>query len=58
MKAKLAQFWNDEEGITALEYGQTAGTVAVGRVAALATFAGALSGLFTSLQAKLANASK
>jgi pilus assembly protein Flp/PilA len=58
MKAKLAQFWNDEEGITALEYGLIAGTIAVALVAALATFTGALSGLFTSLQAKHANASK
>jgi len=58
MKAKLAQFWNEEEGITALEYGLIAGTIAVALVAALATFTGALSGLFTSLQAKLPNASK
>ncbi|WP_435816246.1 Flp family type IVb pilin [Achromobacter xylosoxidans] len=57
MKAKLAQFWNEEEGITALEYGLIAGTIAVALVAALATFTGALGDLFTSLQAKLAAAS-
>ncbi|WP_234356651.1 Flp family type IVb pilin [Achromobacter xylosoxidans] len=33
MKAKLAQFWNEEEGITALEYGLIAGTIAVALVA-------------------------
>ncbi len=35
MKAKLAQFWNDEEGITALEYGLIAGTIAVALVSCL-----------------------
>ena len=36
MKAKLAQFWNDEEGITALEYGLIAGLVAVALVIGVA----------------------
>lgn len=53
MKAKLAQFWNDEEGITALEYGLIAGLVAVALIAAVGTFSDALGTMFTDLGAKL-----
>ncbi|MFF7399620.1 MULTISPECIES: Flp family type IVb pilin [Achromobacter] len=53
MKAKLAQFWNDEDGITALEYGLIAGLVAVALIAAVGTFSDALSSMFTDLGAKL-----
>jgi len=53
MKAKLAQFWNDEAGITALEYGLIAGLVAVALIAAVGTFSDALSSMFTDLGAKL-----
>ncbi|MCY1364494.1 Flp/Fap pilin component [compost metagenome] len=49
MKAKLVQFWNDEDGITALEYGLIAGMIAVALLAAVKTFTTALDGLFTGL---------
>ncbi|WMD21054.1 Flp family type IVb pilin [Achromobacter seleniivolatilans] len=53
MKAKLAQFWNDEDGITALEYGLIAGLVAVALIAAVGTFSTALGDMFKALGAKL-----
>ncbi|MCW3152087.1 Flp family type IVb pilin [Achromobacter spanius] len=53
MKAKLAQFWNDEDGITALEYGLIAGLVAVALIAAVGTFTDALGNMFTGLGDKL-----
>ncbi|AUA58738.1 Flp/Fap pilin component [compost metagenome] len=53
MKAKLAQFWNDEDGITALEYGLIAGLVAVALIAAVGTFTDALGDMFTGLGGKL-----
>jgi pilus assembly protein Flp/PilA len=53
MKAKLAQFWNDEDGITALEYGLIAGLMAVAIIAAIGFFTGGLTSLFTDLGAKL-----
>jgi pilus assembly protein Flp/PilA len=53
MKSKLAQFWNDEEGITALEYGLIAGLMAVAIIAAIGFFTGGLTSLFTDLGAKL-----
>jgi pilus assembly protein Flp/PilA len=53
MKAKLAQFWNDEEGITALEYGLIAGLVAVALVVGVGAFTGSLKDMFNALKAKL-----
>lgn len=53
MKAKLAQFWNDEEGITALEYGLIAGLVAVALVVGVGAFTGSLKDMFNALKTKL-----
>ena len=53
MKAKLAQFWNDEEGITALEYGLIAGLMAAAILLAIGAFTGGLQTLFTDLAGKL-----
>jgi pilus assembly protein Flp/PilA len=49
MKAKLAQFWNDEDGITALEYGLIAGMIAVALLISVKTFTDALDGLFAGI---------
>ncbi|MDR7944812.1 Flp family type IVb pilin [Achromobacter aegrifaciens] len=53
MKATLAQFWNDEDGITALEYGLIAGMVAVALIVAVGAFTGALQSMFSDLGTKL-----
>ena len=53
MKATLAQFWNDEDGITALEYGLIAGMVAVALIVAVGAFTGSLKGMFEELGTKL-----
>ena len=42
----IKNFWNDEEGATAIEYGLIAGLIAVGLIAALTTLGTDLSGLF------------
>ena len=53
MKAAFSQFWNDEDGITALEYGLIAGIVAVALIAAVGTFSDGLKTLFEDLASKL-----
>ncbi|CAB3928003.1 Flp family type IVb pilin [Achromobacter anxifer] len=53
MKATLAQFWNDEDGITALEYGLIAGMVAVALIVAVGAFSGSLKSMFEDLGTKL-----
>ncbi len=55
MKQKLMQFWNEEEGITALEYGLIAGMIAVALLAVVGTFTDALEGLFTGLGGALSD---
>ena len=42
----IKNFWNDEEGATAIEYGLIAGLIAVGLIAALTALGGDLSSLF------------
>ncbi|WP_440130625.1 Flp family type IVb pilin [Achromobacter pulmonis] len=49
------QFWNEEEGITALEYGLIAGMIAVALLAVVGTFTDALEGLFTGLGGALSD---
>ncbi|WBX86649.1 Flp family type IVb pilin [Achromobacter mucicolens] len=56
MKTMLAQFWNDEDGITALEYGLIAGMVAVALIVAVGAFTGSLKDMFEDLGTKLDNA--
>ena len=42
MKDQIIKFWRDEEGATAIEYGQIAGLIGVALVAALTTLGGNL----------------
>lgn len=55
MKAKLVQFWNDEEGITALEYGLIAGVMVVALVGIFALLTGGLTTLFTNIASRLSS---
>ncbi|MDV2116226.1 Flp family type IVb pilin [Alcaligenes faecalis] len=54
MKTQLKQFWNDEDGATAIEYGLIAGLIAVAIIAALTALGTDLKGMF----AKVSNALK
>ena len=49
----IKNFWNDEEGATAIEYGLIAGLIAVALITALSTLEGGLSSLFNAIGAKL-----
>ena len=52
MKKFLARFWNDEDGVTAIEYGLIAALIAVALVGG-ATLAGTgLNNLFTQVGTK------
>lgn len=53
MKQQLAQFWNDEEGATAIEYGLIAGLIAVVIMGALGLIGQDLNSLFEAIQTKL-----
>ena len=46
MKTQLQQFWKDEDGATAIEYGLIAGLIAVAIIAALTTLGGDLRAMF------------
>lgn len=46
MKAQLQQFWNDEDGATAIEYGLIAGLIAVAIIGVLGTLSGKLEAMF------------
>ncbi|MCX5564215.1 Flp family type IVb pilin [Alcaligenes phenolicus] len=46
MKTQLQQFWNDEDGATAIEYGLIAGLVAVAIIGILTTLGGDLKDMF------------
>ena len=54
----IKNFWNDEEGATAIEYGLIAGLIAVGLVAALTAIGTDLSGLFGKIREILTTATK
>jgi len=49
----IKNFWNDEEGATAIEYGLIAGLIAVALITALTALQTDLSGLFESIGDKL-----
>lgn len=49
----VKNFWNDEEGATAIEYGLIAGLVAVGLIVALTALGTDLSALFGRVSTKL-----
>ncbi len=53
MKEHLIQFWNDEEGATAVEYALIAGLMAVAIIAAIGSFSGGLQTLFEELADKI-----
>ncbi|MCS4295471.1 MAG: Flp family type IVb pilin [Comamonas sp.] len=42
----IKNFWNDEEGATAIEYGLIAGLISVAIIAVLTTMGGSLNTLF------------
>ena len=56
MKTQLQQFWQDEDGATAIEYGLIAGLIAVAIIGVLAALSGGLKGLFTRITTELTNA--
>ena len=56
MLKTLTDFYSDESGATAIEYGLIGALVAVGIIAALTTFGGSLSGMFNSVSSKSAEA--
>lgn len=45
----LKNFWNDEEGATAIEYGLIAGLISVGIIVAATALGTSLSDLFTRI---------
>ncbi|WP_082308246.1 MULTISPECIES: Flp family type IVb pilin [unclassified Achromobacter] len=53
MKGRFVQFWKDEDGITALEYGMIAGLIAVALVVAIGYLTDGLESLFTTIKTKL-----
>ncbi len=55
MKSTLVRFWNDEEGITALEYGLMAGLIAVAVIAAVGLLTDGLNDVFKNVGLKLTN---
>jgi pilus assembly protein Flp/PilA len=52
----IKQFWQDEEGATAIEYGLIAGLISVVIVVAITALGGNLSTLFTTISGKLTTA--
>lgn len=53
MKEQLIQFWNDEEGATAIEYGLIAGLIAVVIIAAVTSLGSGLKEIFKEIGDKL-----
>lgn len=53
MKTQLQQFWNDEDGATAIEYGLIAGLIAVAIIGVLTALGTSLDGLFTTISEKI-----
>jgi pilus assembly protein Flp/PilA len=51
----LKNFWNDEEGATAIEYGLIAGLIAVAIIAAATAVGGNLNNLFCSVVTALSS---
>ncbi|MVW70562.1 Flp family type IVb pilin [Bordetella sp. 15P40C-2] len=49
MKEQLLKFWNDEEGVTTLEYAILAAVLVLGVVTAIGAFEDSLTGLFGRL---------
>ena len=53
MTVMIKNFWKDEEGATAIEYGLIAGLIAVGIVVGATALGTDLNGLFNRLATKL-----
>lgn len=53
MYAQLKDFWQDEDGATAIEYGLIAGLIAVVIVVAVSNLGGTLNGIFESINTSL-----
>ncbi|MFD2754328.1 Flp family type IVb pilin [Comamonas terrae] len=49
----IKNFWKDEEGATAIEYGLIAGLIAVAIIATVTTLGGQLDSIFQSISDKL-----
>ena len=53
MKAQLLEFWRDEEGATAIEYGLIAGLIAVAIMATVGLLGTELDDLFDKIKTEL-----
>lgn len=53
MKNLLLNFWNDEDGATAIEYALIAGLIAVAIIAALGAVSGSLGELFNYIAGEM-----
>lgn len=53
MTDTIKNFWNDEEGATAIEYGLIAGLIAIGIIAGATALGADLSGLFSRIATRI-----
>lgn len=53
MKKSVVDFWKDEEGATAIEYGLIAALIAVAALGAMTLVGGGLTSIFTTISQKL-----
>ena len=53
LKSSIQRFMQDEEGVTAIEYGLIAALIAVVIIGAVKTLGGTLNGVFTDINTKL-----
>ncbi|WP_027784288.1 MULTISPECIES: Flp family type IVb pilin [Burkholderia] len=53
MKAIIKRFLQEEDGVTAVEYGLIAGLIAVALVSAMTTLTGGIAGAFNYIASKL-----
>ncbi|MHA7601543.1 Flp family type IVb pilin [Alicycliphilus sp. T452] len=53
MSEIIKNFWNDEEGATAIEYGLIAGLIAVAIIVAVSDIGGELKRIFEFIKTKL-----
>ena len=58
MRKRLTTLWNDESGVTAVEYGLIAGVMAALLVAVLGIFGDTLRELFDAIAEKLSDAAR
>ena len=53
MTEKICEFWKNESGATAIEYGLIAAIAGIGMIASLGTLKNALSGMFGNVSTNL-----